>query len=215
VVVSDNDIHSYADWGISAVARNDGLDTVHGSDIIIERNFITGGIENEQQVSINTIFVDNITVRNNITLMNEWQRYRGINISEETINAFVYNNSCYTNDDNSFLARCINVESSASSVFVSNNLIYAPNKIIGQSVISVTVAFIVSSNIVATDNPFISKVINQAEDFRIFSESIADNQGTNVPVLIDYSGIERVVIAQIDVGAFVAVVDIIFRNGFE
>ena len=203
IVVSDNHFYGGADSTVALIGAQGSGYTGHGTDVIVERNYFSRSANKpgEVQMALNVANVDGITIRNNVVLMQNWETYRGIDLSTVggVRNVYLYNNSCYTPDNPSMRVRCIN-NRGATNVWASNNLLYAPNHTRGRTLV-IEGTTTGGSNMTAWRNPFIRNNINGPEDFALATQSIAIGAGRLAPVYVDYTK-KTTYPRSLDVGAY-------------
>jgi hypothetical protein len=214
IIVSDNVFVSHGDQHLGVVEKNDSTHTVSGRDFIIERNFFKGDPTSGRAASqaIGLYDADKVTIRNNVFLFNSWG-YRGIGI-QTTDEVWIYNNSFYSADSSTTVAR-LSESFSGTNHIVKNNLWYAPG--ITNANALVTNATVQSNNIKATSNPYGATTITDAAHFSLHSTSVALNAGASVPVFEDYDLNPRTPGPTTDVGAFeyVTVSNLVSHGTFE
>ena len=196
-VISENTFLGLDDVTVALTQRNKSTDTAGGQDFIVERNFFAKGtgVDHGLQVALFTADTDNVTVRNNIVLMKDWQGYRGIQLNG-TSNA--YNNSCFAPGSSTGAVRCVVTDATAKA---SNNILFGPNaadlRVVdgpGDS----------GGNLEAAQtSPFSSASPTQPPDFRLTDGSMARDAGIPIGAnLVDYDGNPRPSGSRFDVGAF-------------
>ena len=210
ILVSDNILVSGSDIAMSAVTRNNSSQTAHGTDLIFERNFIvqTKTPNDGMQFGLTLGSAYNVTVRNNLVNITDWQGATGIMLSYVDT-SWVYNNSVYS-DNNSGVTAAVDFRDSTIQSTAMNNLFYAPFS--SRPAIKGTPT-IASHNITASVNPFIGNTFDEPSNFNISENSIAIDSGALVPVFEDFLLNRRDINNNLDVGAFM--IDIVSSLSFD
>lgn len=198
VIVSDNIFVSHGDQHLNTVSTNNSRHTVYGRDFIVERNFFKGDPTSDRAANRAYLieWADNVTMRNNVILFNGWG-YRGVTMKTAN-NVWIYNNSAYSSDTSSNVARFVHSESGKNHT-AQNNLWFAPG--ITRADPIVEGGEVVSNNLHATKNPYAAATITEPAHFRIHAASEALRTGAPVPVFDDFTGARRD-LSKPSVGAF-------------
>jgi hypothetical protein len=199
VFVSDNVFVSWTDGHLDLISKNAGTHTVYGRDFIIERNFFKRDDASPAGANqgITVTDADNVTIRNNVIFFNGWG-YCGIRATTSD-NVWVYNNSAYSPDTSTKIARFVDFDSGTNHV-AKNNLWYAPGLTYATPLIENPT--IESNNLKATANPYAFSTITAPEHFVLSATSAARNAGTAVTVFEDYDLNPRPSGSAWDIGAF-------------
>jgi hypothetical protein len=207
VIISDNYFpgNFSTAYQVSIAAQNTSFDE-RLRDIIVERNWFTGGAGSQDPLRIAAV---SCTVRNNIFDISISATYHDAiavtyttgDASPPPDNTSIYNNTIYSNASSSHVIG-ISISSPVLTTTVKNNLLSAPNAS-GPTMISGTGATLVQSNNVTNNVPstlFVSSTPSAVADFALKSGSPAIGAGTPVPVWDDFRRVSRA--ATWDVGAY-------------
>ncbi len=200
IVVSDNYFYPASANGIGVfVGRNSSGQTPEGYDLIFERNFTATdpGTSNVVRKAFGvTQDAKRVTIRNNVVNMDGWQAHDAFTINGDDV--WVYNNSCYGNENEKIY--CVRYNSGSGAI-ARNNLTFGPNAINSLSGGGLDSMPNDGSNLLLRNNPFVSSSLQDFDDFELKSGSPAINMGISAPVVDDLFNNIRPSGSQYDVGA--------------